>query len=288
MNIPLPLHTPLPPLWVGLTGFLSFAALSALIKLLRLDLDPFSLTAPWIGLNALLTGTWLWLKEGPAAFRTEIPGVHLLRGVLLCIPFLAGVYAVRYLPLSLYSTLVNTAPFFLVLLAGWWLRESIGGREWGAVAVGFVGVVICLRPGWDEFSWFLLAPLGSALSIAWGNAMIRRYPSEPALRWVFYQETVGAVIAGVLLMVTESRLPDWEHTPALLSMVSIDLLAMISSFYAFRRLEAAKLAPWIYIQIPAAGFAGWLLFAEIPSWTTAVGALLVIAGGWLTLQQRPG
>jgi drug/metabolite transporter (DMT)-like permease len=276
----------IPPLWVGLTGFICFATLGALIKLLRLDLDPLSLIAPWLAMNAFVMGIWIYWRSGWSGFKTKIISIHLIRGVIMCLPFLGGVYALHYVSLSLYSTLLNTSPFFLILLASFWLNESVSPRIWLAVALGFIGVLVCLKPGWESFSWFLLAPLLAAMSHAVGNAWLRRYPDEPESRWVFYQELSGCTVAGFLLWTTGGTLPEYNHLVLMGSMVGIDILAMTTVFFAFKRMESSRIAPWIYIQIPASAIAGWILFDEIPAWTTAVGAALIILGGSLALSKK--
>ncbi|MEK9761477.1 MAG: DMT family transporter [Deltaproteobacteria bacterium] len=276
----------IPPLWVGLTGFICFATLGALIKLLRLDLDPLSLIAPWLAMNAFVMGLWIYWRSGWSGFKTKIISIHLIRGVIMCLPFLGGVYALHYVSLSLYSTLLNTSPFFLILLASFWLNESVSPRIWLAVALGFIGVLVCLKPGWESFSWFLLAPLLAAMSHAVGNAWLRRYPDEPESRWVFYQELSGCTVAGILLWATGGTLPEYNHLVLMGSMVGIDILAMTTVFFAFKRMESSRIAPWIYIQIPASAIAGWILFDEIPAWTTAVGAVLIILGGSLALSKK--
>ena len=276
----------IPPLWVGLSGFICFAILGALIKLLRLDLEPFSLIAPWLAMNTLAMGAWIYWRSGWSGFKTKIIRIHLIRGVIMCLPFLGGVYALHFVSLSLYSTLLNTSPFFLVILAIFWLREPVTPRIWLAITLGFVGVMICLKPGWESFSWYLLAPLLAAMSHAVGNAWIRRYPEEPEERWVFYQELSGSTVAGILLWATGGELPDYQHFMWMGSMVGIDLLAMTTVFFAFRRMESSRIAPWIYIQIPASAVAGWLLFEEIPAWTTALGACFIIFGGWIALARK--
>ena len=205
----------------------------------------------------------------------------------MCLPFLGGVYALHYVSLSLYSTLLNTSPFFLVFLASFWLNESVSPKIWLAIALGFIGVLICLKPGWESFSWFLLAPLLAAMSHAVGNAWLRRYPKEPESRWVFYQELSGCTVAGLLLWTTGGTLPEYNHLVLMGSMVGIDILAMTTVFFAFKRMESSRIAPWIYIQIPASAIAGWILFDEIPAWTTAVGATLIILGGYLALSKQP-
>ena len=70
------------------------------------------------------------------------------------------------------------------------------------------------------------------------------------------------------------------------SMVGIDILAMTTVIFAFKRIESSRIAPWVYVQIPASAFAGWLLFDEIPEWTTALGACLIVFGGWIALTRK--
>ncbi len=279
-------HIRFPPLLVGLTGFICFATLGALIKLLRLDLDPLSLIAPWLLMNAVVMGIWIYFRRGLKGFRTKIPTVHFIRGLIMCLPFLGGVYALHYVSLSLYSTLINTSPFFLVLLGSFWLNETVSPKIWFAVGLGFIGVLICLRPGWESFSWLLLAPLVAAMGHAVGNAWLRRHPKEPESRWVFYQELLGGTVAGLLLWAKGGELPENDHLVLMGSMVGIDILAMTTVIFAFKRIESSRIAPWVYVQIPASALAGWLLFDEIPEWTTALGACLIVFGGWIALTRK--
>ena len=124
------------------------------------------------------------------------------------------------------------------------------------------------------------------MSHAVGNAWLRRYPQEPESRWVFYQELSGCTVAGLLLWTTGGTLPEYNHLALMGSMVGIDILAMTTVFFAFKRMESSRIAPWIYIQIPASAIAGWILFDEIPAWTNAVGATLIILGGYLALSKQ--
>ena len=174
----------------------------------------------------------------------------------------------------------------MVLLGKFWLNETVSSKIWFAVALGFVGVLICLRPGWESFSWFLLAPLLAAMSHAVGNAWLRRYPKEPESRWVFYQELLGGTVAGLLLWATGGELPENDHLILMGSMVGIDILAMTTVVFAFKRIESSRIAPWVYVQIPTSGLAGWLLFEEIPEWTAALGACLIVFGGWIALARK--
>ena len=82
-------------------------------------------------------------------------------------------------------TIVNLSPVILTLLAATWLKEKVARREWISLLIGFIGMLICIRPQFDFIFLLSLAPLLDAISIAFGNALIRRYPEEPTLNWVF-------------------------------------------------------------------------------------------------------
>ena len=107
-------------------------------------------------MNTLVMGAWIYWRSGWSGFKTKIISIHLIRGdhvftlpwrslcPALCLPI-----ALQYPP--------EYKPILLVLLASFWLHESVSPKIWLAVALGFIGVLICLKPGWESFSWFLLA-----------------------------------------------------------------------------------------------------------------------------------
>ena len=77
--------------------------------------------------------------------------------------------------------------------------------------MGFVGMLICIRPQFDFIFLLSLAPILDAISIAFGNALIRRYPEEPTLNWVFYQETLGFLTGVSVWMFLDLALPDLNY-----------------------------------------------------------------------------
>ena len=268
-------------LWMGVSSWVLFAFLSALTKLFRAELDPLALVIPWIGLNALVVGIYIVLQNGLKGFQTTILHVHIFRGVLVFFPFLIGVYAIRHLPLGQFMTIVNLSPVILTLFAATWLKEKVGRREWISLLIGFVGMLICIRPQFDFIFLLSLAPLLDAVSIAFGNALIRRYPEEPTLNWVFYQEALGFLTGVSVWMFLDLTLPDLNQLQFIPLFVVVDLIAMSMNYHAFRKVRAAKLSPWFYVQIPAATLFGFILFEEIPQWTVVIGGMLIISGGLL-------
>ena len=174
-------------LWMGVSSWILFAFLSALTKLFRAELDPLSLVIPWIGMNAIVAGFYIISRKGWQGFKTRILKIHIIRGILVFFPFLIGVYAIRHLPLGQFMSLVNLSPIILTLFALTWLKETVSRKQWISLLFGFTGMLICIRPQFNFISLLALAPLLDAISIAFGNALIRRFPEEPTMNWVFYQ-----------------------------------------------------------------------------------------------------
>ena len=89
--------------------------------------------------------------------------------------------------------------------------------------------------------------------------LIRRYPEEPTLNWVFYQETLGFLTGVNVWMFLDLALPDLNQLQFIPLFVVVDLIAMSMNYHAFRKVRAAKSSPWFYVQIPAATLFGFLL-----------------------------
>ena len=98
------------------------------MKWFRLDLETLSLIIPWIGMNAVLAGGWALFQHGARAFRSPIWKIHLFRSVVVFMTFLVNVYALKYISLTLNTSLLP--PFFLTLLAWRWPGDGLG-NQWG-------------------------------------------------------------------------------------------------------------------------------------------------------------
>ena len=266
---------------MGVSSWILFAFLSALTKFSRAELDPLALVVPWIGANALVVGLYIFFRKGWMAMKTRIWKVHLVRGIMVFFPFLLGVFVIRHLPLGQFMALVNLSPVILTALAAVWLNETVGQREVISLFFGFIGMLICIRPEFSYLSLLALAPLLNAVSIAFGNALICKYPEEPTLNWVFYQELIGFFAGLAFWFILDMEVSVLDQLKVIPLFVVIDITAMVLNYHAFRHIPASLLSPWFYIQIPAAALFGYFIFSEIPNWTTLIGATFIIFGGAL-------
>ena len=105
-------------------------------------------------------------------------------------------------------------------------------------------MLICIRP---EFSYlFLLGPGAPArcLSVAFGSTLMRKYPEEPTLNWIFYQEMIGFLAGLFIWMVLDHELPNGGELKIISLFVMIDTWAMTMNYHAFRHTKTSLLAPW--------------------------------------------
>jgi len=131
-----------------LGGMFLFSAVDTQAKFLTTDFHPAQVI--WFRQLGLFIGVIILLAmKGPSILSTAQPALQLIRGVLAICSGLLFVYAIRHAELVDAVAVSFVAPFFLTILGAFFLGEKVGIRRWSAVAVGFIGAIIIIRPGTD-------------------------------------------------------------------------------------------------------------------------------------------
>ncbi len=210
-------------------------------------------------------------------FRTAHPWLHLIRAASGGVAILFGFYALVRLPLAEVTALGFTSPLFTVIFAALLLREKVRWRRWVAVAVGFGGMLIIVRPGAAAFGSDALFAVGGAMLIAFAITLVKRFPaSESPTVLLFY-----VLAAGILVCVVPA-LEHW-HDPSplqwlmLLAMGALGLGAHALFIAGFRTGESSFVAPFDYTKLLFALLIGFFAFGDLPDWTTLLGAAVLIA-----------
>ena len=220
---------------------------------------------------------FLWQTGTPMPIRTTRLGGHLIRG-------LVGVASMSLFFLALGMS----GPIFLTALSVPLLGERVGLRRWSAVIVGFLGVLVMVRPGSGVFQPAALIALSGAFFYALAMVSIRRLSrTEPATTIVFYF-TLFAAIVGLLtwpLGATASdtlgawAVPDLEGWIVLVGIGLIGGTAQLTMTYAFKLVPVAVIAPFEYGAIVIGVAYGFAIWNEVPDPYVLVGAAIVIASG---------
>ncbi|WP_399686518.1 DMT family transporter [Xenophilus sp.] len=267
-----------------------FACMDALLKALAGHFPPLQVTA-LRGLTSLpLVCLYvLWRREAGALFSRRLRwGLHLLRGVLTIVMLVLFTTGLKTLGLAEAYTLTFVAPLVITMLSVPLLGERVRPRHWVAIAAGFGGVLVALRPSQAALvSTGALAILAAAAAYALANVLGRLASrTEPSVTLVFWT-TVSLALAGLL------ALPQWapvrpEHAPMLAGLAVSGFLGQLAITEAFRHGQAAAIAPFEYSALAWGIALDWLVWRAVPDgWTLAGAAVIVASGLYLVRREAP-
>ncbi|GEK49232.1 membrane protein [Bisbaumannia pacifica] len=224
---------------------------------------------------------------GLRKLTTRRPGVHLVRGLFATGTMLCFVFGLTLLPLAETTAIAFAAPLFVTLLSVPLLGEKVGRLPLVAALVGFLGVLVVVRPGGAGFEVGGLVVVGAALCYAMLMITARRYGVREYL-WamVFYVTLVPLVVTGVLLPWVW-QVPAPLHWLGFLGAGIFGIGAMACITLAFRHAPAALAAPFDYTGMLWAVLLGWWIWGEIPdAWVFAGSALIIGSGLAIAFHER--
>jgi len=260
-------------LWV-VAGCVMFSAMTTLVKFLGGQFDSFQL-AFFRALFGLFVILPFIVRLGPSVIRTRRLGLHSLRGLLGACAMLSGFYAITHLPLADAVSISYARALFLIPLAVLFLGEVVRMRRWTATAVGFVGVVVMLRPGGEIEPATFVALLG-ALLVAVVTILIKKLTTtERPETLLFYFGVISSTVALVPALLVW-RAPSWTELVLLLLIGACGAAGQYCMIRGFKIGEATALLPFDYTRLVFAGLIGFFLFAEVPDAWTITGALIIV------------
>ncbi len=219
----------------------------------------------------------LFLRLGRGNLATRRFPLHLLRMGLAFIAQLGIFITVIHMPLADATAFMFSKPLFTTVVAVFLLSEVVSGRRWAATIVGFVGVIVLVRPGAGAIDPFALVAVASAMTFAVANVLIRTLSStEPTGRILFYYHVGGIVLfAGPAAYVWVMPIGiEWGQLIAIGGLTTIGIFCFMRAFTVG---EANAVGPAENLRLIYATVFGFLLFAEIPSFWTVTGAVIIVA-----------
>lgn len=241
--------------------------------------------------------------DADAGIRPRSPFWTLLRGVLLVLMYIAFYAGLPVLDLSLVAAAYYTGPLMITVLSARLSGDRVGPLGWLAVAVGFVGVLVILRPGTEGFSPAALLPILSALFYALAAVVTRtrcRRESATALSLGLNYAFIAIGLAATLALLAWNPEParqavypfllgDWVAMGdaawrAILILAVANVVIHILLAKAYQSAPSAIVATFDYAYLPFAAVWGYLFFASVPDAPTLVGMALIAGGGWLAIR----
>jgi drug/metabolite transporter (DMT)-like permease len=263
---------------------LAFTMVDALVKWLSVRYPTTELVF-FRGLFAFIPILALVARGGGvSAIYTRRPLAHMLRSTFALVAMLASFFAFSHMPLADVIAIGFSAPLFVTGLSVLLLGEKVGIRRWSAVLIGFVGVLIMVRPG-SAIGWPAWAALLAALCIA-GSAIVIRTMSdtERSVTIVFYNTLTVMAVGAVTLPFAWATpaLADW---PALVALGICGGVGQLCLTESYRSAPVSVVVPFNYSAILWATLFGFAIWGDVPDLPLIVGAALVI-GSVLYLLHR--
>jgi drug/metabolite transporter (DMT)-like permease len=227
-----------------------------------------------------------FLLRHPGALRSYLPGRQLVRGLAMFFATLFFILGLSHLPIAEATAIGFVAPLFVTALSIPMLGETIGPRRWAAVVVGFLGVLVVIRPGTSAFDPAALFPILSSTCWALGVVLTREmHGADRTLTILFYSTLIGFCLSGAT-MPFYWQTPDLTDLALMTGQGTLAAIAQALLIAAFGRAGASVLAPFSYSQILWATLLGYFLFNTIPDAPTWTGAAIIIASGLYILHRE--
>jgi len=262
-----------------------FSLMALLIKLLgqRLHITQILLVRQ-IGMVIMVAPAIL--RNFPGSLRTARPGLHLIRVLCALVAMLFGFTAVIHMPLADATAIFFAKSFFVTVFAVFFLAETVGVYRWSAVLIGFVGVMIMLQPGTDNFSIYGLASLVGAAGAGAVMILLRLLSRSDSADTIM---TYGALGVGLVMIVPGIYFwqpPTSSEWYLLAALVVVSYFAQRCNIFAYKHGEASLLASLDYVRLLWATLFGFLVFGHLPGVPTWIGASIVVAAAIFTIYRE--
>jgi len=263
-------------------AMLCFAGMDAISKWLVADYAVSQMM--WI--RSVLFFLFAWFVVRRLGLRGTLvsrrPWLQAARSLVAVVEGAAFVLAFRYLPLADTHAIAATAPLMVIALGVLFLGERIDKARWLAVAAGFAGVLLIVRPGFRDLDWPVLLPLSGALLWA-GYQILTRLAShfdspDTSLVWAALISAIATSFVGPLYW-------QWPTATVWALMIVISLMGAVAHYALIKALdyaEAGAVQPYAYTLLVWVTLLGFVLFGDVPDGWTILGAAIVVASGLYT------
>lgn len=211
---------------------------------------------------------------------------HGLRSGFGCGAMLGFFFSYTFMPLADVTAISFSGPIFIAFLSIWLLREKVGVHRWSAIVVGFVGMLVIVRPGYGMLQSGAVIVVGATALYALAMIQIRKLSdTEPSTTIAFYFTAFCTLFTGLALpwfWVT----PAWSDLPLLIAVGLVGGLAQLAMTRAYGLAPASVVAPFDYTHLIWSVLFGWYIWGDFPDLRTWIGCAIVVASGLYILYRE--
>lgn len=270
-------------IFLAFASYAAFAVSDACVKFIDGTLSPYQTAS--IGAILGMAAIPFMMKKGETltdAFRTNYPGMWILRTVSSAAGAIGSVVAFTYLSMAEAFALIFLLPTFVTILSVVFLRENVGWRRWLAVAIGFCGVLVVLRPGFRELSIGHLGALFGGLSGAISIVIFRLMGPKEKRVSLYTSGLIGPIIIAGALAIPHFEWPTMMQWVYLAGYGLLAAAASVLLLFAAQYAPASAIASPQYSQMLWAILFGYFIFDDTIDTPMIIGICLIIMSGIVT------
>ena len=267
-------------------AMLLLPGMDAIAKWLAGSISPGQISWSRFFFQLILLAPFIFRQRKP--WLTATLYLHAIRGGLIAAATALFFSGLIYLPIAEAISIFFIEPMLVTLLSVVFLRERIGIRRLSAIAIGFCGAMIIIRPTFSEVGWPVMYPVGAALCFSFYILLTRKLVRyEEPVRLQFFAGVFGCLVMSIALFAGTVGQFDmltavYPTTGQWLLLGGLGLIATVGHLlvvYAFRHAPVGMLAPFQYVEIIGATIYGLLLFNDFPDLMTWAGILIITGAG---------
>ena len=229
---------------------------------------------------------YLWLTGQFDVLRVQHPRGQAGRALMMVCSSFLFIAALRAMPLADATAQMFVAPLILTAMAPIFLGERVGWHRATAVVVGFIGMIVILRPGADGVYWIALLPVAAAACSATRDLITRRISAGDSPLATLFYTTFAVAAAGLVTLPFDWQTPTAREVAILGAAAGLQLCAHFLMIVMYRFVQVSAVAPFKYSALVWAVILGMVLFGDVPDGWTIGGALLIIAGGLYVIHRE--
>ncbi|MGE0502244.1 MAG: DMT family transporter [Rhizobiaceae bacterium] len=234
----------------------------------------------------VVLGPMIARQRAANLFQLDHPPLQFVRVLAATADTVLFYAAVVWLPLADVMSFYMAAPIYVAAMSHWLLGERVGARRWAAILLGFIGVMVILKPTPDALSLGAFFAFGGSLSLALAIVLNRRLRATTDTALVTWQ-TVGALVAGGVMTIGAWTPPSSIDVGAMLLLGIVSCVAHLLITRALKLAPASTLAPLHYTLLLWAVIFGWAFFGDVPGPRIRLGsAIVVLAGLFIVHRQK--
>lgn len=214
--------------------------------------------------------------NGTKTFKTQRVPLHMVRGSILFLAIAVWCYGLTVAPIAVATVINFTIPLFTLVLAKLFLKEQVNRMRWFITFIGFIGIMIVLQPHLISFNYGMLLLLVASFLFASLDVINKNFiVKEGMLPMLFYTGLFTALL-GIIPTIYVWQVPTAHQLGIFLCIGCGANLLLYCLLKGFSYADASALAPFRYTELLMSAAVGYSFFGEIPHWTTALGAAVII------------